>query len=131
MKIIKILGQMAFIFLLNSCSSFTKFPTSSIVPAANISVKKGVDTQKNFSIEMTAQNLASADRMDPPGNNYSIWIVTKEYTVKNIGQLNIDNAKKTIFKTVTPFDFDEIFITVENQGDLQFPQGLEIARTKL
>jgi hypothetical protein len=45
--------------------------------------------------------------------------------------LNVENAKKTVFKTVTPFDFDEVFITLENQGDLNYPLGVEIARTKI
>lgn len=117
--------------LLYSCSTTTKFPISSVVPAANISVKKSTDKQHNYTLELKAENLASADRLDPPGNNYSIWIVTSEYGIKNAGQLNVDNAKKSSFKTVTPFDFDEVFITVENQGDLQYPRGVEIARAKM
>jgi hypothetical protein len=36
-----------------------------------------------------------------------------------------------VFKTVTPFDFDEVFITIENQGDSNYPLGVEIARTKI
>jgi hypothetical protein len=49
----------------------------------------------------------------------------------NVGQMNVENAKKSTFKTATPFDFDEVFITVEEQGDLKFPSGTEIARTKI
>lgn len=131
MKILKQLLFLIFIALINSCASNAKFPISNVVPAAVISAKKKIDSQNNFNIEITAQNLASADRLDPPGNNYSIWISTKDHGVKNIGQLNVENAKKTTFKTVTPFDFNEIFITVENKGDLEYPEGVEIARTKI
>lgn len=119
------------IVLLSACAKNIQFPTSSVVPAANISAKKGIDDQKNFTLEITSKNLASVDRLDPPGNNYSVWIITKEYGVKNVGQLNVENAKKTSFKTVTPFDFDEVVITVENQGDQLYPKGIEISRTKI
>jgi PBP1b-binding outer membrane lipoprotein LpoB len=131
MKTIKNLFVLALIVFLGSCATNTKFPVSSVVPAANISAKKKTDKQQNFTLEITSENLASASRLSPPGNNYSIWIVTKAYGVKNVGQLTIKNARKTTFKTVTAFDFNEVFITVENQGNLLYPQGTEIARTKL
>ncbi len=131
MKQFKNLYLLVFLFLLASCATNSKFPVSSVVPAANITAKKGLDKQKNYTLEITTNNLESADRMDPPGNNYSIWITTRENGVKNIGQLTVKNAEKNIFKTVTPFDFDEIFITVEDQGNLQYPHGIEIARTKI
>jgi len=119
-----------FILSLSACSSTATFPSSSIVPAANITAKKKKGIQNNFTLEITSQYLASADRLDPPGNNYSIWIVSTKYGVKNVGQLNVINAEKNIYKTTTPFDFEEVIITVEDQGDLQYPQGVEIARTK-
>jgi len=116
---------------LNSCSTSSKFPVSSVTPAADISVKKGIDGQNNYTLEITTENLATADRLNPKGHNYSVWIVTKTNAVKNVGQLNVENAKKTTFKTTTAFDFDEVFITVENQGDLNYPRGIEISRTKI
>jgi hypothetical protein len=113
-----------------SCSSIATFPVSSAVPAAKITAKKTLDDNKNSLIELKAENLASADRLDPPMNNYSVWILTENNGVKNIGQLNNTNAKKTILKTLTTFEVDEIFITAEEQGNLSYPQGLEISRTK-
>jgi hypothetical protein len=131
MKFLKHFLLIAFILLLNACATVTKFPISSVVPAANITAKKGTDKNNNYTIEITAENLASADRLNPLGKAYSVWIVSKEHGVKNVGQLQVENAKKCTLKTVTPFDFNEVFITVENMGDLQYPQGKEIARTKL
>ena len=98
MNTIKNLFVLVLIVLLNSCAINTKFPTSSVVPAANISVMKKIDNQKNFTLEITSQNLASSERLNPPGNNYSIWIVPKDYGVKNVGQLNVENAKKILLK---------------------------------
>ena len=119
------------LFILTSCATKAKFPVSNIAPAADISAKKKKDKNKNITLEIKAENLASPDRLNPSGNNYSVWVVTKEYGIKNVGQINVKNAKKTEFKTVTPFDFDEVFITVENQGDLKYPAGREISRTKI
>lgn len=132
MKTIKTLLVLTIMVMLGACStSKAKFPVSSTTPAADISVKKSVDKQKNYVLEITAKNLADADRLNPPGNNYSVWIRTVEHGVRNVGQLNVSNAKKTTFKTLTPFDFNEVFITVENQGDLTYPRGVEISRTKI
>lgn len=58
-------------------------------------------------------------------------MVTNDFGIKNVGQLIIKNAKKSTFKTVTPFDFSEVFITVEDQGNLMSPSGAEISRTKM
>jgi len=117
--------------ILNSCATTAKFPISNLVPAADISAKKKTDSHKNITLEITAENLASPNRLNPSGNNYSIWIVTKDQAIENVGQLIIKNAKKSVFKTVTPFDFNEVFITVENQGNLKTPTGKEISRTKI
>jgi hypothetical protein len=131
MKTIKKVIALIFIVSLGSCGKNIKFPISSRVPAATITAKKSTDNQNNINLEIEAKNLASADRLNPSGNNYSVWIVTTEFGVKNVGQLNVDNNQKSTFKTVTPFDFKEVFITVEEQGDLQYPEGVEIARTKI
>ena len=131
MKTLNYLLTLLFVLTLSSCATTSKFPVSSTAPAADISAKKKTDSNKNITLEITSRNLASPDRLNPSGKNYSIWIVTKEYGVKNAGQLMIKNAKKSTFKTTTPFDFDEIFITVENQGDLKYPTGTEISRTKI
>ena len=131
MKKLNQIFTVLFVLILTSCATTVKFPVSSTAPAADISAKKKTDNHKNITLEITARNFASPDRLNPAGNNYSVWVVTKEYGVKNVGQLIIRNSKKSIFKTTTPFDFNEIFITVENQGDLKYPTGTEISRTKI
>ena len=131
MNTVKTLVVLISILILNSCATTAKFPISSLVPAADISAKKKTDAHKNITLEITAQNLASPNRLNPSGNNYSVWIVTKDQGIINVGQLIVKNAQKSIFKTVTPFDFHELFITVENQGDLKAPAGREISRTKI
>ncbi len=131
MKTIINLLLLSLFVLLTSCFSTAKFPVSDKTPAADITAKKRIDKQKNYTLEITAKNLASSDRLNPPGSNYSVWILTVDNEIKNVGQLNVQNAKNTHFKTVTPFDFNEIFITVENKGDSEYPIGIEIARTNI
>lgn len=113
-----------------ACTTTAKFPISNIVPAAEISAKKKTDSNKNNILEITARNLASPDRLIPAGTNYSIWVVSLGQGTKNVGQLLVTNGDKATFKTTTAFDFNEVFITVENQSNLTYPAGVEISRTK-
>jgi hypothetical protein len=114
---------------MTSCYSTARFPVSNSVPAAEITAKKKQDKNQNYVIELTASNLAEASRLNPPMNNYSVWIVVDNGTTKNVGQLTNENAKKVVLKAVTPFNVREIFITAEEQGNLSYPAGTEIART--
>ncbi len=114
---------------LTSCATTAKFPVSSITPAAEITAKKKQDKNNNYIIEVTAKNLASADRVDPSKKNYNVWIVTENNGTKNAGMLFNKNAKTASLKTSTPFDVKEIFITAEDQGDYSYPVGVEISRT--
>jgi hypothetical protein len=131
MKKVMIIGMLLGAVLLSACATKAKFPVSAAAPAADIIAIKKTNDQKNFTLEIVAMNLASPDRMVPPGANYSVWITTKAHGVKNVGQLNVENAKKTTFKTVTAFDFYEVFITVEQSGESDYPKGVELTRTKI
>lgn len=127
-SLIKLLLVTVLVFL-TSCATSAKFPVSSITPAAEITASKKQDRNKNYVIEVTAKNLASADRVDPSKKNYNVWIVTENNGTKNAGMLVNKNAKTASLKTTTPFDVKEIFITAEDQGDYSYPVGVEISRT--
>lgn len=129
MRISKTLAIIGVVALLASCSSIAEFPVSKVVPAAEITVKKKQDRNKNYVIQLTAKNLAEASRLVPPMSNYSVWIVVDNGSTKNIGQLINNNAKTAVLKTTTPYNVDEIFITAEEKGDLSYPEGVEISRT--
>ncbi|MCC5917024.1 MAG: hypothetical protein JJU02_06820 [Cryomorphaceae bacterium] len=131
MKTIQNLLILSSFVLFTACSSKAEFPVSRVTPAADMTAKKSKDNQGNFNLEIVVENLADVGRLDPPMKNYSVWIVTNEFGVRNVGKLNVKNLKKTTFNTVTPFDFYEVFITAEKKGDLEYPAGVEIARTKI
>tara|TARA_R110000868_G_scaffold306217_2_gene567269 strand:- start:277 stop:672 length:396 start_codon:yes stop_codon:yes gene_type:complete len=129
MKTIKHVIAGGLIVLLTSCGSTAKFPTSTTIPAAEIVAKSKTDKNNNTVIEVTAKNLASADRLDPPKESYVVWITTEDNGTKNIGLLNSKNGSKAVLKTSTPFKVREIYITAENQGNISYPAGIEISRT--
>lgn len=123
--------SLTIILFLTSCATTTKFPVSSITPAAEITAKEKQDSNNNYVIEVTAKNLASANRVDPSKKNYNVWIVTENNSTKNAGMLVNKNAKTATLKIVTPYDVKEIFITAEDQGNYSYPLGIEISRTTL
>jgi hypothetical protein len=131
MKTMNRLLIVAFAAILASCASTVKFPVSNTLPGADITVKKSKDKSSNYVIEVTAENLADPNRLEPPKNNYSVWVVLNNGQTRNIGQLSANNNNKAVLKTITPFDVREIFITAEERGDLTYPAGTEIARTTL
>jgi PBP1b-binding outer membrane lipoprotein LpoB len=128
MKTLKYVSVAVMVLLVSSCATEMHFPVSSVAPAADITLTKKLDRNNNFRITLTARNLAAVERIAPDKTTYVAWIVTTTGEIKNVGQLNVSNARKAVLKTITSFDFNEAFITAEEQGDVPYPYGLEIAR---
>ena len=129
------LGALAVIMLLTftSCGKNIAFQNSSIVPAAEgkVSVKK--DSNKNYSIGIKISNLAEVNRLQPSKNVYVVWMETENSVVKNIGQIKSDTGfmsskLKASFETVTSFEPSKIFITAEDNADVQYP-GMQLILT--
>lgn len=118
-------------FIITSCSTTTKFPVSSVTPAAVISAKIKQDKSNNFLISVTAKNLAAAERLSPPKKTYVVWIETRDNGVKNIGQLKGKNNKSVTLETLTSFHPMEIIVTAEDEGNISYPSGIEISRTNV
>lgn len=117
-------------FLIASCSTkTTKFPISTVTPAAVISASVKQDKSNNYKISVTAKHMASAERLSPPKNTYVVWIETRDNGVMNIGQLKGKNDKTITLETLTPFDPIEIIITAEDDGTVSYPSGIEISRS--
>ena len=129
------LNALAFIvfLLFASCSKNIAFQNSSIVPAAQgkVSVKK--DSNKNNAIKIEITNLAEVTRLQPSKNVYVVWMETKDSVVKNIGQIKsetgfMSSKLKANFETVTSFALVKIFITAEDNADVQYP-GMKLVLT--
>ena len=128
-----------FLFLLSlsftSCAKKIAFQSSSIVPAARgqITIKK--DNNKNYLLKIKIDNLAEVKRLESSKNAYVVWIETEKTLVKNIGQIKSDtkfmsSKLKASFETVTAFKPSKIFITAEENSDVQYPGSEVILETR-
>ncbi len=88
LKIPKRIFSITLIFFLvlslASCSRKISFQTSSVVPAAEESVKVKNDKNNNYGIDLNVMRLADPKRLDPPKSAYVVWIETAENGTKNM-----------------------------------------------
>ena len=121
------------LILISSCTQKISFLTSSIVPAARGTVKVKMDDNKNHTIQIALVNLAEPERLTPPRKLYMVWMETDQGEIKTIGRIMTDSGtfSKTLkadFKTVTSFTPIKIFITAEEDANIQSP-GWEVILT--
>ena len=122
------------VITLGSCSNKTSFMTSSVVPAAEGTVKIKNDKNNNYAIELNVIRLAEPGRLSPPKNHYVVWVETQQNGVKNIGQLKTSSGLfsktlKSSLETVTSFEPREIMITAEDDPAQQYPGSVVVLRT--
>lgn len=114
------------VFSVNSCATSESFLNSSVVPAAQGTVKIKTDNNKNYAIQISISNLAESTKLQPSKLTYIVWMVTDRELTKNIGQLNsskgfMSKALKGSFKTVSSDKPVKIFITAEDDASVQYP----------
>lgn len=126
-KLIKVFSLvLVVIFVASSCTNKISFLTSSVVPAARGTVKIKTDSNKNHTINIALVNLAEPERLNPAKKMYMVWMETDQGITKNLGQIMTDSGtfSKTLkanFKTVSSFTPVKIFITSENDANIQSP----------
>jgi len=143
MKIIKnnmftriiIIAALFSTLLLQSCARKVSFATSSVVPAAEGSVKVSKDRNNNYSIDLYVMRLADPKRLTPAKDFYIVWMNSGNAEAKNIGQLKtsssmLSKALKSSLKTVASTKPTGFFITAEDHADIQYPAGQEVLRTE-
>lgn len=119
-----------------SCASKMVFLTSSVVPAAQGSIKVSKDDNKNYVIKISITDLAEVERLQPQKQTYVVWMVTNEGLTKNIGKLNssknfLSKKLKASLKTVSSFNPVKFFITAENDPSVQYPGDQVVLSTDL
>ncbi|MDQ6815128.1 MAG: hypothetical protein M3040_15435 [Bacteroidota bacterium] len=122
------------IVAVQSCSHKIAFATSSVVPAAQGSVKVNKDNNKNYNIDLNVMRLADPKRLNPPKQVYVVWMDTESNGTKNLGQLKtstglFSSTLKSSLKTVTPYKPVRIFITAEDNADIQYANGQMVLNT--
>lgn len=121
-------------FSLSSCTKKIAFLTSSIVPAARGYVYIKTDKNKNNVIDVHLTELAEVQRLQPARQTYVVWMVTDREITKNIGQIKsstgmMSKQLKASFETVSSFKPVKIFITAEDNADIQYPGSQIVLET--
>lgn len=119
-------ASLLIVFSLSSCALKTQFQTSSVVPAAQGTVKVKTDKNNNYAIKIEISNLSPSARLSPPSNAYVVWLISGDNNAQNLGQLNTSDSfmsknLSAVFETVTGLKPSKIMITAENDPQVQYP----------
>jgi hypothetical protein len=114
------------IFSFGSCKKKVPFLISTVVPAAEGYVVTNKDDNNNYDIIIHIINLAKPERLQPPRNTYVVWIETDNNSIKNMGQIKsstgfLSENLKASFETQSSFKPIKLFITAENDANIQYP----------
>ncbi len=125
-KMFFVIFALAAILSLSSCSRKIAFLPSSVVPAAQGTVTVKTDDNKNYAVQIEIFNLAEPQRLQPPKQLYIVWMLTDQDMTKNIGQIKTSSGTfskglKASFESVTSFRPVKIFITAEDDPNVQNP----------
>ncbi len=120
--------------LMGSCARKIRFDTSSVVPAAQGTVKMKKDNNGNHSIRIDIKHLADPARLQPPKSVYVVWIETSGKGAQNLGQLKtssgmFSNTLKASMEAVSPFKPTRIFITAEDRANIEYPGSYVVLNT--
>ncbi len=123
------------LLLFSSCSTKMTFLNSTVVPAAEGSVKVDKDDNGNYDLELNVTRLTEPSRLQPSKAVYVVWLVTDNNGTKNIGQLKsstslFSSELKASLHTVSSFKPKRIFVTAENDANLQHPGTQVVLTTK-
>jgi len=117
------------LYLLSSCAVKENFQVSSLQPAARGNVKITKDNNNNYVIRVNVSNLAELERLQADKDSYVVWLKTSDGNTKNLGQLNVSKSLDASLTTISPYEPDQIFITAENDNEVQYPGSMVILAT--
>ncbi|WP_420150641.1 hypothetical protein [Spirosoma sp.] len=116
---------------LSACTPKMTFTNSTIVPSAtgNVTVKK--DKNKNYVINVSVQNLADPQKLNPAKSTYLVWTESKNDPVQKLGKISPSGkALQGSLRATTTSEPTDVFITAEDNVDLQYPDGRIVLTTK-
>lgn len=119
---------------LRSSAQRFNFEASAVVPAATGHVKIKKDNNQNYHLQIELVNLAEVERLQTGKTTYVVWMIANQDSAKNIGQLksskNLFSKKsKASFETISVDKPRRIFITAENDGKIDKPEGVVVIST--
>ncbi|MGF1587621.1 MAG: hypothetical protein ACFCUM_20090 [Bacteroidales bacterium] len=118
------------VFAFHSCAQKVAFQQSSVVPAAEGYVTVKSDKNENYKIEMEISNLADVERLQPPKNSYVVWLESGQGSPKNVGRVITTGRNKVSFETVATLKPTRLFITAEENENVQYPGSMVVLSTE-
>lgn len=115
--------------LMVSCGTTAHFNHSTVVPGADGKVKVKNDKNGNHQISIDIKNLATPDRLQPAKKVYVVWMESAQRSAQNLGQLKISKKLKGYLQTSSPFKPTTIFITAEDQPNIDYPGSQVVLKT--
>ena len=113
-----------------ACSKKVVFLPSSVVPAAEGYVQVKKDGNENYAITLKVKNLAEVDKMQPPKKTFVVWMETDRGLTRNIGQIVSSKNLNANFETVSSFRPVKIFLTAEDNENVQYPGKVVLSTNK-
>ena len=111
--------------LLSSCSHRILFTNSSVVPAAEGSIRMSHDNNQNGTLNVYVKHLAPPERLTPAKRVYVVWVQSAINGTKNVGQIEVSaSSLEGYLKTVTAYKVKRVFITGEDNANVLSP-GME------
>ncbi len=119
------------IISLQACTPKMTFSNSTIAPAVSGNVRVKKDKNANYIVNVDVANLAPSKNLDPPKNTYLVWMESDDRSVRKLGQLNPSGkalqAKLTATAVSKP---DVVFVSAEDNADVEYPAGPTVITTR-
>ena len=116
--------------VLNACTPKMTFVTSQTVPSASGTINVKKDKNSNYVLKVYVRNLAEPKNLTPSKSTYLVWVEGDD-SVTKLGQLS--PSGKALEGTLSGTSVkkpDDVFITAEDNADIQNPEGQIILTTK-
>lgn len=122
-------------FLFGACAKKMSFERSSVVPGADGKVAVSKDKNDNYTITVNTVNLPSSKNLTPSREVYVVWMEDQDKNVKKLGQIKpttglLSKAYKGELKATSTSRPRKVFITAEDNGELEYPGDLMVLSTQ-
>jgi hypothetical protein len=108
----------------------TLMSVSPDLPAAQARVKFAKTDNGNISIYLMVKYMAEPHKLQPPASVYVAWVrADQDSTPQNVGAIKVNGHRNGDLKTDTPLQVFELFVTAENDGQVQTPTGQRLIWT--
>lgn len=95
-------------------------------PGAQGTVKYKIGDNGNTALDVLTRSLAPPSSLNPPENTYVVWVQPPGTAPKNYGALRVNSQEQGELKTETPYKRFKIFITAEENPQVQAPMAAPV-----